>query len=359
MYIDYFSWALSVLLMFLLIYLTISKQNSIKKHKKEIIFFALALLLYSLYLRYVERIFDPRFSYDIKDLPTAYCRISVILAAIYLITKNKYIGQFLFFQAGFGVFSVIFPGTDFFYLTAQHRNIGYVYDHIFLSVLPFFIVLIMGVTPSKKAFYISWAYCIIVPFALLPYALATDTNAFYILDAAFAEMVFGNNQVLISIIYIIGVSLYNIVMYYLSKYLVTLRKPDGEPEPFFKPISLWITLTTILVVGIFLGQVVIDQTPQTIKDLTNTYVDYPIRTMEEFGYVYEGENDDGAIYFVEIIKRFEEIEVIDLEGNHLTVTEQDGIFIYDLEDAETNEVIIFLYKNKGTEDVKLRTYVVK
>jgi uncharacterized membrane protein YwaF len=343
----------------LLIYLIITKQNWMKKHQKQIIFFFLALLLYSLYLRYFERLFDPRFSYDIKDLPTAYCRISVILAAIYLITRNKYLGQFLYFQAGFGVFSMVFPGTDFFYLTAQHRNIGYVYDHLLLSLLPFFIVLIMGVTPSKKSFYISWAYCIVIPFALLPYALSSGTNAFYILDAAFADMVFGDNQIIISIVYIIGVSLYNIVMYFFSKYLVTLRTENTEIEHFFYPVSLWISLVSVLVVGLFIGQVVIDQTPQTVKDLTTTYIDYPIRTLEEFGYVYQGEDENGDIFFVELIKRFEEIEVMDLNGNKLEVSEQEGIFYYVLEDAETDEVIILLYKNKDTDDVKLRSYIVK
>ncbi len=354
MFLDYYTWGLYTLTTFFTVYIIISKQELVKKHIKEVFVFFIALGIYSLYIRYFDRIFTLNYSYDFGDFPKGYCRVSFILSVIFLFTKNKKLAGFLFFQTGLGFFSVLFPGGDFFVLTQDHHNFGYIFDHFLLALMPFIIVLILDITPSRRAFIISLVYSIVVPIAYLPYALETGTNAYYILDGVFIKMVFGNNQVVITIVYVIGITLYHLLMYYLLTVLKNLR--NQKEHKLLKPITPFILFISYFVIGLLIATFIVRGIPDTVINHTDSYLDQPIKELDEFGYVYGGTKDGKTIYFIEIVKKYEEVVIMDTNGNYIDVLNEGDIYYYYEEDVTTTKVIFMLYKNMGEENEKLRTY---
>lgn len=355
MYLDYFSWGLYVLLTIMTLYIITYKKEFIREHRTEILFLFVGLLLYSQYSRYGDRLFTTNFSYDLKDIPMNYCRWSAILVVVYAFTKNKYVAQFLYFQAGFAFFSVIFPGGDFFMLTQNHRALGYIYDHYVIAMMPLFLIFIDGIKPSKKAMYVSIAYSLIIPFALLPYALASGHNAYYILDGVFIPLVFGNNQVVISIVYILGTLAYNFVMYKLSFFLIK-KGAEERKEAMFKPLYPWVIMGSYLVIGLIVGSFFINNVPSFIEDNTDTHNKEAIKQLDEFANIFEGTIDGDVVFFIEIVEKYEELVIMDEDGNFLPVLSDKNVFYYQQDDSQTDHVIIILYKNKDLENEKVKAY---
>lgn len=354
MYLDYFSFLLLFLVTVFSIYIVVVKRDYVKKHRNIILFVFIGVLLYSQYSRYFARLFTINASYSIRDLPLGYCRLSAIMITIYVFTKNKYIGQFLYFQAGFGFFSLLFPGGNIFILTQNHRSLGYVFDHYMIAMMTVFLIYIEGIRPSRKGLYFMMAYAFIVPFSLLPYALSSGQNTFYILDGVFIKMVFGSNQVVISIIYFIGVNLYLICMYYLGK-AMSKHSETPQKESVFKPLWPWISLAVFAIAGFTVGSFFIRTIPDEVIELTDTYIEEPVRVLDDFANIYEGQIDGETYFFIHLLEKYEEVEALDYNGDYLLVSEAKDLFYFKQADAD-GKVIIILYKNRGEDNEKVRTY---
>ena len=217
-----------------------------------------------------------------------------------------------------------------------------------------FLIYIERLKPTKKFMYGMMIYGIVVPLALLPYSISTGDNAFYNLDGAFIPMVFGNNQVVISIVYVIGVTTYFYIMYVLSKVMIK-HSETPQIKPLFKPLWPWVSLGVFFIVGLTVGKYFINIVPKDVRNLADQYESEPVRIMEKFGNIYEGEIDGEKVFFIYLIDKFEEVEVMDYEGNILDVQEEGDVFYYNQDDAD-GKVIIILYKNRGEENEKVRTY---
>jgi len=356
MYLDYFTWGLYVLITFFSIYLITFKKEFVRNHKREILFFLVGILLYSQYSRFFERLFTTNFSYEFKDLPLNYCRVTAILSVIYIFTKNKKLGQFIYFQAGLGFFSVLFPGGDFFMLTQNHRALGYIYDHYVLALMPFFLIFIMNIRPTKKTMIFSIVYSLVIPFSLLPYALNTGHNAFYILDGVFIPLVFGKNQVVISIVYVVGTILYNLVMFRFSKWLTKKAEQPTENNNLFKPLYPFVIMVSYLVIGIIVGAFFINNVPKFIDQTADTYNKEPIKQLDEFAYIYEGVIDSETVFFIEIVEKYEELIIMDEDGNLIPTMNEKDVYYYKQSDSTTDNVLIIMYKNKDLEKEKIKSY---
>lgn len=319
--------------------------------------FLVAILLYSQYKRYGSDLFTEFFVYSINDIPLGYCRISALLVCVYVFTKNKYLAGFLYFQSGLAFFSVLFPGGDFFVLTENHRVLGYVFDHYIIALMPIFLIFIDGLVPTKKTMYFSIAYSLIIPFSLLPYALNSGKNVYYILDGAFIPMVFGNNQVVISIVYIFGIIAYNISMYLLSIYLVKLASKHHN-EPFFKPLAPWILISSFTIIGIIIGGIFINSVPTYIQETTDSYTEQPIKKLERYGYVFEGKIDSKEMIYIELRSNYDQTVVMDDNGDFVSLDSHENIFYFEKQDINSDYFIVLIYKDKGTIDEKVRSYIV-
>ncbi|MCK5387795.1 MAG: YwaF family protein, partial [Candidatus Izimaplasma sp.] len=224
MFLDYFTYYLYVLVTFFVIYIFIFKNDFAVKHKKEIFYLLLAMLFYTQYRRYGSRLFSGTFEYTIESLPIHFCRMSAVMTLLYLLTKNKIIKGFVFFQSGLGFLSVIFPGGLFFVLPYDWRTVTYLFDHFSLAIMPVFLVFLMDYVPNKRDFRISMIYSLVVPLLVLPIALYYDYNAYYVLDGVFIRDVVGDNQFLIMGIMLILLVMYNYLMWYIGLYLVKLKE---------------------------------------------------------------------------------------------------------------------------------------
>lgn len=354
MYLDIFSFLLLFFVTVFSCYIVVVKRDFVKKNRNIILFVFIGILLYSQYSRYFARLFTVNAFYSFSDLPLGYCRLSAITITIYAFTKNKYIGTFLYFQAGFGFFSILFPGGNFFILTQNHRTIGYIFDHYMIAMMTVFLIYIEGIRPTKKSLYFMMIYAFVVPFSLLPYSMSTGDNKFYILDGVFIRMIVGDNQVVISIIYFLGVNVYLICMYHLSK-IMAKHSETPQKKPILKPLWPWISLGVFIVAGLTVGNLFLNTVPKDVIELTDSYERDPVRYLDDFAAIYQGEIDGETVFFVHLMEKFEEVEVLDYNGDYVTMSEEEDLFYYTQSDSD-GKVIIILYKNRGEENEKVRTY---
>lgn len=356
MFLDYFSYLLVLLLTFFSIYLVVTKREFIKQHRNIIFFFFIGILLYSQYSRYFSGLFTLNPGYTIKSIPMNYCRWTAILITVYAFTnKNKYLAQFIYFQAGLGFFSLVLPGGDLFILTENHRNLGYLFDHYMIAMMTVFLIYIDRIKISKKFMYIGIIYSIIVPFSLLPYALINDHNVYYILDGVFIKQIVGNNQIIISVLYVIGMCLYYFIMYKIGIRMANHSETSNETH-LFKPIYPWIILATYIIVGLFVTHVFIDSTPSQIVEFVDTYQETPIKELDDLGYVYEATKDGETLFFVQPTQKFDEVSVLTEEGTVIPLIELDGLYYFSKSDTSEEQLVIILYKNRDQEDQKIRVY---
>jgi len=280
------------------------------------------------------------------------------MTMIYFITKNKYVAGFVFFQSGLGFLSIIVPGGHFLTLSENYRNLSYIYDHYLLSIMPVLLVFIMGYVPNKRDMYRSMIYSVVVPMALLPYALATGSNAYYVLDGVLIKAVFGSNQFVISTVFIILIVLYNYIMYVIGTWLHKKAQKEPVERPFFKPIWPFVALASYIVIGITIGIFFIRSVPDYLVDNTTSYDRNPISYFDEWALKYNAVMDGKDVSFIEIIndKKFDDVAAFDINGNEIPISTIDGVFYYEREDSTTERIIIILYGNRGEENEKIRVY---
>lgn len=358
MYLDYFTNFLYVFASVMTMYLLIKNRAFFVKHKSALIIFFMAILMISQYQRYFDKLFTPGFNYNFESLPIHFCRMSALMSLVYFITRNKYVAGFVFFQSGLGFLSIIVPGGHFLTLSENYRDLPYIYDHYLLSIMPVLLVFIMGYVPNKKDMYLSMIYSVVVPMALLPYALATGTNAYYVLDGVLIKAVFGSNQFVISTVFIILITFYNYIMFVIGSRLAKAAQKEPVERPFFKPIWPFVAITSYIIIGITVGIFFIRSVPDYLLDNTTSYDRNPASYFDEWALKYNAVMDGKEVSFIEIIndKKFDEVSVFDINGNELLVSEIDGVFYYDRNLATTDKIIVVLYGNRGEDNQKTRVY---
>lgn len=345
MFLDSFVyWVYNAILLFS-VYLIVTKRTYIIKHKKEIFVFLITILLYSQYRRYGARLFTPTFEFTIETLPIHFCRFSAVMTLVYLFTKNKIVKGFVYFQAGLGIISVLIPGGYFFTMSYEWRSFTYMVDHMILAIMPFFLVFIEDYKVNRRDLIISIAYTVIVPLAVLPWALATDYNAYYVLDGVFLRDIVGENQVLIMVYMLLVLVLYNFLMYVVGEALQNWKEKrykNGD-NPFL-PSYPWYLMAGLLVVGLLISFFFVRPTPSYLKVDAASYLERPIQVFGEDLVVYAGigENDE-VYYFFEALDENVEVEVYTLKTDQLqTFLAEDLHTVYIDSSNINNEGIMIL-----------------
>lgn len=345
MFLDSFAyWVYNAILIFS-VYLIIAKRSFVIKHKKEIFVFLITVLLYSQYRRYGARLFTPTFEYTIDTLPIHFCRFSAVMTLVYLFTKNKIIKGFVYFQAGLGIFSVLIPGGYFFTMSQDWRSFTYMVDHMILAIMPFFLIFIEDYKVNRRDLIISIAYTVIVPLIVLPWALATNYNAYYVLDGVFLKGIVGDNQVLIMVYMFLVLVLYNFLMYVVGEALQNWseKRYKNEDNPFF-PSYPWYLMVGLVVIGLLISFFYVRPTPQYLTIDADSYLEQPVKVFGEDLVVYAGtgENDE-VFYFFEALDEDVEVEVYTLETNQLQTFLADDLHTVYIDASNiTNESIMIL-----------------
>lgn len=346
MFLDSFVyWVYNAILLFS-VYLIVAKRAFLLKHKKEIVVFLITILLYSQYRRYGARLFTPTFEYTIETLPIHFCRFSAVMTLIYLFTKNKIIKGFVYFQAGLGIFSVLIPGGFFLTMSYEWRSFTYMVDHMILAIMPFFLIFLDDYKVNRRDLIISIAYTVIVPIIVLPWALATDYNAYYVLDGVFLRDIVGDNQVLIIVYMLVVLVLYNFMMYVVGEALQnwSLKRYKRE-EDLFTPNYPWYLMGTLLVLGIVIAVFFVRPTPNYLTVDADSYLERPVQVFGEDVVVYAGVGENSEVYyFFEALDEEVEVEVYTVDVNQVyTFLAEDLHTVYiDTTNINTDQIIIML-----------------
>lgn len=358
MFLDYFGYYLYNAITIFVIYLIIFKRDFVIKHKKEVIIAIITLLLYSQFRRYGARLFTPSFHYTIENIPLHFCRMSALMTALYLITKNKIVKGFVYFQAGLGVFSVLIPGGYFFIMTQDWRSYTYMVDHFVLAIMPFFLVFIEDYKVNKRDLTISLIYSNVMPIVVLPLALHTNYNAYYVLDGVFAKDIVGDNQFLIIVLMLFGLTLYNFLMYYVGQKLEKWSQKTYETsDQLFTPKWPWIAISSFIVVGVIIGIFFVRPVPIYLPEITQEYQAKPVVVQGIEYVVYKGLGDDGELYYFIEPLHADMIKVFDQHGYRILTTETNYNTVYfDAQDVSTDQIVMILYTNYGEDTETIKTF---
>lgn len=360
MILDYFVYALYNVLMVFAVYLIIAKRDYIRTHKKEIVLLLITLLLYSQYRRYGARLFTPVFSFTIENLPIHFCRFSALMTLVYLISGNKYLKGFVFFQAGLGIFSVLLPGGFFPTMTLEWRSYTYMVDHFILAIMPFFLIFVEDYRVNRRDLIVSLVYTVVVPLAVLPWALATDYNAYYVLDGVFLRGIVGDNQALILNLMLASLVLYNFLMYVVGQALALWsERPLAQSKHLFRPVYPWYLVSGFLVVGLLVSAIVVRPVPGYLNEDADRYLARPVAYHGEDLVVYAGTGpNDEVFYFLEPLHDDFLIEIYTVDSNwvHGFLAEDHVTKFFDATNISKNHVLIYLVRNNGTSDETVEVF---
>ncbi len=360
MFLDFFTYYLYVILTFFIIYILIAKRDYIVKHKKEVLFFILALLLYTQYRRYGSRLFLGSFTYQIQNFPIHFCRMSALMTLVYLFTRNKYIMGFVFFQSGLGFLSVLVPDGLLLELPQDWRNLTFMWDHFVLAIMPVFLIFIMGYRPNKKDFKISMIYSLVVPLLVLPIAIATDYNAYYVLDGVFVKDIFGDNQLVIISVMLVLLVMYNYLMLFIGNWLVKIsNRREGITSSLFNPIYPWALVIGYIVIGISIGIFFVRSVPDYLIDIPDSYIGKPHQIYNEELAIYHGIKDGEVYYFVESIVD-KDLIVMNTDGSSIVYNtiENGSVVYFSTLQIDVDQVIIVIIDNIGEEDEESTAYAI-
>jgi uncharacterized membrane protein YwaF len=352
MFLDTFVyWLYNAILLFS-VYLIVAKRSFIIKHKKEIFVFLITILLYSQYRRYGARLFTPTFEYTIETLPIHFCRFSAVMTLLYLITKNKIIKGFVYFQAGLGIFSVLIPGGFFFTMSYEWRSFTYIVDHMILAIMPFFLIFIEDYKVNRRDLIISIAYTVIVPLAVLPWALATDYNAYYVLDGVFLRDIVGDNQVLIMVYMLLVLVLYNLLMYVVGEALQNWSEKRYKNEDnLFAPTYPWYIMAGFVLLGLVISFFYIRPTPGYLTVDAASYLERPVQVFGEDLVVYAGTGENNELYyFFEALDEDIEVEVYNLDTDQLQTFLADDLHTVYIDSTNINDEGIMILLVTVDED---------
>lgn len=359
MFLDYFVYALYNLLFVFGVYLIIAKRAYLVKHKKEIVIVLITLLLYSQYRRYGAILFTPNVAYTIENLPIHFCRFSTVMTLVYLFTNNKIIKGFVYFQAGLGIASVVVPGGYFLTMTAEWRSYTYMVDHMILALMPFFLIFVDDYEVNRRDLIISTVYSVVVPLAVLPWALATGYNAYYVLDGVFLGGVV-ESQALIMVYMLVSLVLYNFLMYYLGQALKnwsTIKRKFGDKP--FKPMYPWYAMGAVIVVGIVVGLAFVRPAPEFLQTDANSYLERPVAVFGEDLIVYAGVGTNNEIYYFFETKDEEQvIEFYNADAEQIfpRLAADTRTEYIDATDIGKTNILIFLVTDDGTAEESVSVF---
>jgi uncharacterized membrane protein YwaF len=360
MILDYFVYALYNVLMLFAIYLIIVKREYVRTHKKEIVLILITLLLYSQYRRYGARLFTPVISFTIENLPIHFCRFSALMTLVYLISGNKILKGFVYFQAGLGVFSVLLPGGYFPTMTLEWRSFTYMVDHFILAIMPFFLIFIQDYRVNRRDLIVSLVYSIVVPLAVLPWALATDYNAYYVLDGVFLRSMVGDNQALILTLMLLTLVLYNFLMYVVGQGLANVSERHWEHgDKLFRPAYPWYVVSGFLAIGLLISAIIVRPVPAYLDEDADAYLARPIAYFGEDIVVYAGTGPgDAVFYFLEPLHDdfLIEIYTVDSDWIHGFLADDHRTKFFDATKVSKNQVLIYLVRDNGTSNETAEVY---
>jgi|GEM_PF-5977471 len=161
-------WIIANLFMIITIYLIFKKRHFIQERKNYFRFVALTLILVSQYFRYFEEFFF--YNFDLKLLVSYIhypCHIGTFFAIVYLIKPTKWTRILAFFTSLGGLVSILMPlGVPFVF---DHLGYTYTVDHMILSILPVYLVVIDGFRPNWKMIGYFILYSVGIVAILIPF----------------------------------------------------------------------------------------------------------------------------------------------------------------------------------------------
>ena len=128
----------------------IIKRDYIRENKHVILPFVGILALTQIQ-RYVLGVLAMEEINWYKWIPYEICRIGALLSLIFGITNYKKLIPFVFVFSMFGFTAVLAPDGDIFELTyGQFIRPKFTYDHLILTVMPFYLIAVEGFRPTFK-----------------------------------------------------------------------------------------------------------------------------------------------------------------------------------------------------------------
>ncbi len=183
------------------VYAIFTKQDWINQHKKTILVMVMVLLIWSQIARYIGIFFEEDQYWSLgflhfrivafdatTHLPFYVCRLSSLVLAYYLITKDKRVESFLFYWGATGLAGVIYPNgaitniadlTETFYI-----------DHFFLGLTPYFLVVYQGYRPVKKDLYAITGVMLAILLLFIPINILFGSDYFYTKDQSIFGIMF-------------------------------------------------------------------------------------------------------------------------------------------------------------------------
>lgn len=194
----YLVYAFFVLLTAFLANQIFVRKEFLIKNKKNVLIIATVLLVWTQYVRYVDLLF---FGGEFKmgeHLPCYMCRVSAVVLLYYTITGDKRVETFLFYWGALGLAGVIYPNgpinnimnlTEVFYI-----------DHVMLTLIPIFLVVVQGYRPSVKGVFIIVGVMAIMLLSFIPINNVLGADYFYLANQSIFGIMFPNAGVIAYII---------------------------------------------------------------------------------------------------------------------------------------------------------------
>lgn len=181
----YIIYAFVVLLAAFTIYSIFNYREFINKYKKVILILVSLILTYTQIQRYYGVYSRGEFLFT-ESLPFYMCRLSVLVLLFYTITGNKKVESFLFYWGATGLAGVIYPNGPI--ENIANLTETFYFDHFFLAMIPFFLVVYQGYQPSKKDLFIITGVMATLLYMFIPINNLIGADYFYLKD----QSIFGD-----------------------------------------------------------------------------------------------------------------------------------------------------------------------
>ena len=173
------------------VFLVIWKRDYIRENKHVILPFVGVLVLTQIQ-RYVLNILAMETIDWFKWIPYEICRLGALLSLAFCLTKYKKLIPFVFVFSMFGFTAVLAPDGDLFELSyGQFIRPKFTYDHLILTVMPFYLIAVEGFKPTfKNLRYALGAFIVLLVGAMI-FNPIVEMDWFYFSSQPVSSDIFG------------------------------------------------------------------------------------------------------------------------------------------------------------------------
>lgn len=178
-YIEIFGLHHFIYIMILLASLTLLLifRDKVKYHREKLAIVLLVISIVQQILLYSWYLFETEF--DLTDaLPFHICRIATLLGIIFLLTKNLYVLEIVFYFGLFAYASFIYPLRI--YPVYHLLGISFVVNHTLTILLPYFAYIAYNWRPTFKGMFRAYRWFLVYFIFVYFFNPLVDGNYFYL-----------------------------------------------------------------------------------------------------------------------------------------------------------------------------------